>query len=157
MNKKLIILIFSLAATVVFSQKKNEVIVTGTVYISSSVAPGVMNGKVLREGPSTFRKQPIYFKNDSITVKTLTDSLGIFSVTLKEGSYVVYQEAGLNGSKDQMTHYGSEAIEVKKGGGPYTISLHNSSNRRSTMNSGMSGKGLPGSKPTKTIKNTQEK
>ena len=160
MNKRAINIIFFfllLIGNQVFSQKNIEIAVTGTVYISMSVAPGVMNGNALHEGPNTFRKQPIYFKNDIEIVKTLTDSVGVFSINLKEGVYTVYQEEGLKGSKDNLTRFGSDVIDVKKDGGAYKISFQNSSNRRSTMNSGLNNSGLPGSKKTKATKNTSEK
>lgn len=140
-----------------FSQIKGEVIVTGTVYISSSVSPGVMNGNSISEGPFAFRKQPIYFKNDSILIKTATDSIGFFSIKLKEGSYTVLQEEGLTSSKGKLTQFGSEFIEVKRNGGPYKIVLKNSSNRRSSMNSGTPNNNSSGLKSTKTNKNTLEK
>jgi len=149
--------VFSLASTAIFSQKKNDVAITGTVYISSSISPGVIDGKVISEVPHPFRNQIIYFKSDSPTVKTLTDSVGVFSIQLKEGTYIVHQENGLSNKKDGLNHFGTDVVEVKKGGGSYKISFHNSSNRRSTMNSGMSGKGLPDSKATKTTKKTSEK
>ena len=151
MNKIKIIFLFSLIGNLVFSQKKNEVVVTGTVYVTSSVSNGAIGYNSSSEGPHTFRKQTIYFKNDSISVTAKTDSLGIFSVQLKEGQYTVYQESGLTNKKDGLNNFGTEVIEVKKGSGPYKIAFHNSSNRRAAMNS---GGGLPGTKSKKKVEHT---
>ena len=148
---------FLILKTSFFSQIKREVVVTGTVYTSLSVSPGVMNGNSISEEPFAFRKQPIYFKNDSLLIKTSTDSIGFFSVKLKEGFYTVLQEEGLTSSKNKLTQFGSELIEVKRNGEPHKIVLRNSSNRRSSMNSGAANNNSSGLKSTKTTKNTLEK
>lgn len=160
MNKQLntgIVYLFLLIATSAFSQKKNEVAVSGTVYISSGVSNGAIDGKPTSEGPNPFKWQTIYFKRDSTIIKAETNANGVFTVELKEGYYSVYQHQGLYGSNDKLTYFGSDVMEVIKGGGPYIINFKNSSNRRSTMNSGMSGKGLPGLKPTKSTQKVSEK
>ena len=155
MNKALTIFavfVLSLTITSVLSQNKNEVAITGTVYVSSSTSMGTLNGGSITEPQHPFKKQPIYFKNDSTTVKGTTDSLGIFSVKLKEGMYTVYQEEGLKKGKNGMEHYDSRSIEVKNGNSPFQIIFHNSSNRRSTLNSGMPGSGKAKTKTTKKSK-----
>ena len=141
---------FSLAGTFVFAQKKGEIAITGTVYINLSVSLGILNGGSISEPQRVFKYQTIYFKNDSTTASSKTDSAGVFSVALKPGIYTVYQEAGLNGPSKGLDHYGQGVIEVKKEIEKYEVFFKNSSNRRSTM----MNKGIPGkeSSGTKSIK-----
>ncbi len=146
-----------MATTFVFSQKKSEVAVSGTVYIHSSISPGVIDGKVINEGTHLFKNQPIYFKSDSTTVKVITDSLGVFSTKLKEGSYIVCQEGGLVKKKSGMNHFGEFSVTIKKGQAPIKILFENSSNRRSAMNSGNSNSGTPTGKTTNKTHNTSKK
>lgn len=155
MNKKIAILLtgFFLTSTLLVKpQKKNEIVVTGTVYISSSISPGVMNGNVIKEPQQTFRNQTIYLKTDSTTFNTKTDSLGKFSISLKPGTYIVEQQMEGTKKKTSMTQLGQFVLNVKKGDGPYKILFENSSSRRSAMGVGMPGSGTPGGKATKTTK-----
>ena len=131
---------------------ESNVVITGTVYISSSTSMGTLNGGSISEPQHLFIKQQIYFKKDSTTIKGATDSLGVFSVQLKEGMYTVYQEEGLKKNKSSMTQFASVSIEVKKVNEPYRIIFQNSSNRRSTMNGGVPSTGGSNIKTTKKSK-----
>ncbi len=142
-----IISIFSLFGTTVFSQKKGEIIVKGTVYMNASRSQGIANGKTFEDPQRTFPNQNIYFKKDSITVKTKTDSKGSYTLTLKPGAYEVFQEAGLNAPKDGMTHIGTYWIQVQKDVGSNDIFFENHINGRSVAPGAMTG-----GKPTKSQK-----
>jgi len=160
MNKVLIIFfanVFLLTPTSVFSQKMNEVIATGKVYISESISNGAIGYPSTSQGPYLFKNQNIYFIKDSIKVITKTNSMGVFSISLKEGQYRIYQEEGLNNNHRGLQQFGTYSIEVKKGSGPFMVEFQNSSNRRSTISGGKNGKGLPGSNTPKNIQTTSEK
>ena len=141
----LIFLQFSLS-----SQEKNELSVNGVVYMNSSRSQGIMNGKTFTDPQHTFRNQPIYFKKDSILVKTITDSEGSYTLSLEPGTYEVFQAEGLNNQTKGLARFGSDIIVVKKDGGPYNIFFKNHVNGRSVAGGGIPEGKLKSTTPKKT-------
>lgn len=148
-----VIILFLLIGTFTFAQKTNEVVVSGTVYISGSTSMGTLNGESYSDAQHPFKNQPVYFQSDSTTqMVTMTDSLGRFSISLKPAVYILHQEAEIMQAKSKMTSFGTFVIDMLKYKGPYKVEFKNNSVRRSTM--GGINKGAPskGNSETKTTK-----
>lgn len=142
--KRLLVIAFVIVSLVSVSQTKKEVQISGTVYISSSRSQGIANGETYNEPQQLFKYQNIYFNNDTIQVSTKTDSLGMYSIELKPGTYNVYQEQGLKNTKSGTLTYGSCGLKVTIAGNGYDIHFRNIVNGRSAMmNKGM---GMPAKK-----------
>lgn len=131
--KKYFSFILILISLNVFSQTKNIVAIKGIVYISSSRSEGVVNGKTYNEPQQVFKYQTIYFDNDTTQVSAKTDSLGVYSIELKPGTYNVYQEQGLKSSKKGTMIFGSYGLKVTVAGNGYDIYFKNTVNGRSAM------------------------
>ena len=80
-----------------------------------------------------FKYQTIYFDNDTTQVSAKTDSLGVYSIELKPGTYNVYQEQGLKSSKKGTMIFGSYGLKVTVAGNGYDIYFKNTVNGRSAM------------------------
>lgn len=155
-KNQIIILIFLVVSNSIFSQN-SEIIATGTVYVTSSVSNGAIGYPSTSQGPHLFKNQNIYFTKDSIKVKTRTDSMGVFSIALKAGEYTIYQEGAQNNASRGLQHFGTYVIDVKKDCGPFKVEFHNSSNRRSAINTGAKGIGMPGATPKNNNQNIPQK
>lgn len=130
---------FSIIGLITYSQKKGEVTIKGTVYINSSRSQGIANGQTFTDPQKTFVNQPIYFKKDPITVKTMTDAQGNYTAFLKPGSYEVFQEAGLKSTTPGLAQIGTFWVTVGDDGGTYDIYFKNHVNGRSVAPGAMPG------------------
>lgn len=143
MRKYLLILVIILSGKT-FSQPTKTVKISGTVYISSSRSQGIANGQTFSEPQQLFKHQNIYFNNDTIQVSAKTDSLGIYTIEIKPGTYNVYQEQGLKNSKNGTLIYGSYGLKITIDGNGYDIYFKNIVNGRSAMmNKGMGSPAKP--------------
>lgn len=148
--KNLLNILFVFISVTAFSQTKKTVTISGTAYISGSRSQGIANGQTYNEPQQVFKYQTIYFDNDTTQVSAKTDSVGVYTIELKPGTYNVYQEQGLKNTTKGTVVFGSYGIKVTTAGKGYDIYFKNIVNGRSAMmNKGMGTPTKQG--PTKKV------
>ena len=138
--KKIIVALFILTFQYqVISQKPKSVEISGTVYVSSSISSGIVNGGSTTIPKHPFGNQFLYIIHEKDSIITKTTQEGFFTTNIVPGTYTVYQEGGLKKSNG-LNYFDSSIIIVKEQNEPFEIVFKNHSNRRAAMQNGGSPK-----------------